>query len=219
MALPTDSGASDSEKAPSAADVARDWRCSRAYVTKLVKKGCALTSLAAARKWREENARYGVGYRSKSAAKPEAPQTGSQKAAPPKDAPNVQARDLTTLDASLAAAIEVEQEAHRLVAVAQKAQNDALIAVRIAAYNKARDGRFATETAYREELERRRVLVELNEAKAIARKGYDVMVPLLRALSKNAGPLCNPSDPLHASRILEQQIEAIIAQAEKEYAT
>src|SRR5687768_15804624 len=62
-----------------------------------------------------------------------------------------------------------------------------------------------------------RLLVPMTEAKAVARRGYDVLLPQLRALAKNAGPLCNPESALRATQILERQIEAIIAAAEKEY--
>lgn len=208
--------------------IAADWETSRAYTSKCIKNGCPTDSLESARKWRVENSKYGVGYRSKNA--PSSPAPAESEAASPTGNPRksasqskssgspIHSRDLSTIEASLAAAIEVEQEAHRLVLSAQMEKKDSILSVRIAAYNKAQANRLQAQEAVQKYLTVQRVLVPMAEAKAEARRGYDVIVPQLRALSKNAGPLCNPDNPLRAANILAQQVEAIIAQAEREYA-
>lgn len=215
------------EKKLTPTEIAKDWGCSRAYASKKIKAGCPTDSLESARAWRVEHSTYGVGYRSKGgagvAASPTDPPAGassSQGKPPPraKDTSPTELRDLSRIDASLLAAIEVEQQAHRLVIEAQKARTDAILSVRIAAYSKAQANRLEAEERVQKHLLAQRILVPFTEAKAEARKGYDAIIPQLRALSKNAGPLCNPENPLRATQILERQIEAIIAQAAKEYA-
>lgn len=231
------------ERGLSCAEIARDWGTSRAYVSKCVGKGCPTSSLEAAREWRQNNATYGVGYRSKSRPKQTSekrsetstldenesppPENRVGESPPPGSSPPIadsirvsrSSVDLRSLESSLQAAIVVEQEAYSLVRKAQEEEGKtSVLEARIRAYNSARDGRFAAERAFREEMERQRVLVPLAEAKALCRRGYDVIVPLLRSLPKNASALCNPSEPLHAARILEREVEAIIAQAQAEYA-
>lgn len=209
-------------------EIGRDWGTSRAYASKCIGKGCPTDSLDAARRWRVEHSKYGVGYRSKGGAgeggSPVAPVSSPTGNAPKEKerggngTSRTELRDLSSIEASLCAAIEVEQEAHRLVIEAQKAKTDTILSVRIAAYSKAQANRLEAEERVQKYLLAQNILVPFTVAKAEARKGYDAIIPQLRALSKNAGPLCNPENALRATRILEQQIEAIIAQAAKEYA-
>jgi len=218
MAGPSDTPSEASASRCSAADIARDWGVSRAYVSKCKAKGCPTDSLEAARAWRSENAKYGVGYRSK-AAPSDAPPPTTPAAASSSPEP-VRSLNLTSLKDSLNAAIQVEQEAHRLVADAQRnCEKTSILEARIRAYNNARDGRFNAERAFREEMERQNVLVPLDEAKALGRKGYDVMIPALRAVGSRIAPDCNPQDPLLAKRLIDAEIEAIIAQAREVYAS
>jgi hypothetical protein len=112
----------------------------------------------------------------------------------------------------LQAAIEVETEAFRLVRDAQKAQLDNLLAIRIAAYNKARDGRMEAETKVLDQKEREKILVPTDQALELIKK---VLVPLItrfRSLSRRAGPKANPGSPLHAERVLEAEVEEAIAE-------
>ena len=62
---------------------------------------------------------------------------------------------------------------------------DNKISVRLTVFNKAQEGLFKAETVYREELERRRILIPLAEAKEIARRGYEVILQRLKALPQN----------------------------------
>lgn len=223
MASP-ESDAPGSENKLTPTQIAKAWGCSRAYASKCIGKGCPTDSIEKANAWRVETSKYGVGYRSKGGAGIAAPPTAPPEATTPakhapraRDTSPTELRDLSNIESSLVAAIEVEQEAHRLVIEAQKARTDNILAVRIAAYSKAQANRLEAEERVQKYLLAQRILVPFTEAKAEARKGYDAIIPQLRALSKNAGPLCNPENPLRATKILEQQIEAIIAQAAKEY--
>lgn len=205
--------------------IAEAWGTSRAYVYKLKKRGCPVHDVEAATKWREEHAARGVGYRSKNSADSSAGEEASLRK--DREAPNAPKRQiagarptervLASLYDSVEAAIEIESEAFRLVQLAQKQQQDSVIAIRIAAYTKAQQGRFEAEERYRKEMERQRILVPLEEAKKVGRRAYDIMIPLMRAMGKNLGPRVSPSDPLAGMKMIDAEIEAIIKAGRGEY--
>lgn len=202
------------KKTYSAAEIGRDWGTSRAYASQCLKKGCPSHSLEAAREWRVANSKYGVGYRSKSAPAVEAvPAPAPAPVAASVTSPHVAVtRDLSTVDDSLRAAIEVEQEAHRLVVEAQRERNDALLAVRIQSYNKARDGRMAAEKMVQEHLEKQGVLIRMDKAREIALKGWIPLLSRLRSVPKRAGIKANPVDDVHAEMVISEEIEDAIAE-------
>ena len=86
-------------------------------------------------------------------------------------------------------------------------------------HNKALEALFKAESAYREELERRRMLIPLGEAMEIARRGYEVILQRLKALPQNVAPRCNPTDPNRAMTVLESECTAILGDAQKVYAS
>lgn len=196
----------DSKNLPDS-KIAAAWGCSRQYVASLRKKGCPNDSIENANKWRQEHAVYGVSYRSKSAkcsTEPPANSTQNTKTAGETAGPID-----TSLEASLREAREIEVLAHKN-AKSGKEQD-------IRAYNNARDGRAAAEKFYREELERRLILVPLDEAKRIARRGYDHLIPKLRALEVRLAPALANCTAAEASVKLKDAIEHIIEQARVEY--
>ena len=213
----------DSEKPLTAAAIAREWGTSRAYVSKCIAKGCPTNSLEAAAAWRAAKAVYGVGYRSKSAkalaplpaALASAVDAAAAAANSQSDAPPL--KDLSTVDQSLRAAIEVEQEAYRLAMEAHKLQNDALLAVRIQSYNKARDGRLDAERLVTEYLEKLGQLVSIDEAKAIIQRAWGPHLNRLRALAKRAALKVNPADDVRAEKVLVDEIEAVIAETRQAF--
>ncbi len=206
-----DSSAPEPEKIITAADIARDWGTSRAYVSKCLKKGCPNVSLEAAREWRVANARYGIGYRSKSAKSEPEPVA----AAPvPVEAPT---RDLSTVDASLLAAIDVEREAYRLVQEAQRDRNDAQISIRIQAYNRAQSNRLDAERLVVEYREKTGELISLDAARALIHRAWSPHINRLRALPKRCALSVNPSDDIRAEKVLVDEIEAVIAETRQEF--
>jgi hypothetical protein len=94
-----------------------------------------------------------------------------------------------------------------------------LIGVRLSVHNKALEALFKSESAYREELERRRMLIPLGEAMEIARRGYEVILQRLKALPQNVSSRCNPTDPNRAMTVLESECTAILGDAQKVYAS
>jgi hypothetical protein len=96
---------------------------------------------------------------------------------------------------------------------------DSKISVRLTVFNKAQEGLFKAETAYREEMERRRVLIPLAEAQDLTRRGYDIILSRLRCFPHSVAPRCNPVNPHLAIAVLETECAEIIADARRAYAT
>jgi hypothetical protein len=78
-------------------------------------------------------------------------------------------------------------------------------------HNKALDQRFKAEKAYREEQERRNILVPRQEIIEICRRAMDQVLRALRKLPTETGPQCNPTDALLARSILEREVNKIIS--------
>jgi hypothetical protein len=113
--------------------------------------------------------------------------------------------------------IEASEEAFRLLKEAMVEEKDQKISARLAVFNKSSENCFKAESAYREELERRRILIPLTEAMKIARRGYEVILQRLNALPQNVASRCNPTDPDRAITVLESECTAILADAQKVY--
>ncbi|MEA3207879.1 MAG: hypothetical protein QOE70_936 [Chthoniobacter sp.] len=213
-----------------AAEIARAWGCSRAYVSKKIKAGCPTDSLEAARAWRVKHAVRGIGFRSKGskleaeiASEAPAPiaEKGGEVAQVPKGeggGPALRSKDLATIEDSLAAAIEVEQEAHRLVIEAQLARNDEILAIRIAAYSKALDGRLSSEEKVQKFKERQGVLVTMDFAKQLIRRAWVPLLTRLRSIPKRAAVKANPHDDVHAEQVISIEIEDAIREARGAFA-
>lgn len=122
-----------------------------------------------------------------------------------------------SVDGALANAIEANEESFRLLKEAMIEGRDNKIGVRLAVFNKASENRFKAETAHREELERRRILVPLSEVMDLTRRGYDVILSRLRCLPQNVAPRCNPANPHLVMVILETECAEIIADARRVY--
>ena len=125
----------------------------------------------------------------------------------------------TPLEDAVLNARQAAAEAWRLLSESMTANQDDLIGVRLSVHNKALEALFRAESAYREELERRRMLIPLAEAMEIARRGYEVILQRLKALPQNVAPRCNPTDPDRAMTVLESECTAIHADAQKVYAS
>ena len=212
---------------PTKADIARDWGTSPEYVIKCVKKGCPTDSFENARDWRKAHA---------SSRPPTSPVQIARQLAEEKDADSPAARKSqkkyfqnkpngfrvpaeNSLDDTLRKAITASDEAFRLLAEAMLEDKDSKISVRLTVFNKAQEGLFKAETAYREEMERRRVLIPLAEAQDLTRRGYDIILSRLRCLPQNVAPRCNPVNPHLAIAVLETECAEIIADARRAYAT
>lgn len=198
---------------PKLADIAADWGTSVPYVSKMKKAGCPVHSLEAARAWREEQKQR------KSSPKEEITTKRTEETSIVDNYPGqVKRKSLRSFDASLKAAIEVEESAKLLVDQAVAAKKDSLLSVRIAAYNKAREGRFATEKLVQEILQKNRILVPLEEAKAMVGKTLGALFSRLRAVPRRAAPKANPTDDVLAEEVIREAIEEAIAEVSQDAA-
>ena len=123
------------------------------------------------------------------------------------------------LERAITNAGRAADEAWRLLDEAIIEGRASKIQVLLSIHNKAVDGLFRTETAYREELQQRKVLISLAEAMDMARRGYDVILQRLKVLPQNVASLCNPADPAQAIAALEAECTAIVSGAQELYAS
>jgi hypothetical protein len=197
-------------------DIAADWGVSEAYVSKMKKKGCPMTSLDEARKWRSEHSGRGHGYRSTGIKPDQEPAEEVLPAEKQTPAQNARRKSLRALQSSLKSAIEVEESAKRLVDEAIASKKDELLSLRIAAYNKARDGRYSSEKIVQEILEKNRVLIPLDEAKGIVGKILGALFSRLRAVPRKSAPKANPTDDVLAEEAIRSEIESAITEVHKD---
>lgn len=81
---------------------------------------------------------------------------------------------------------------------------------RLSEHNKALQGRLNAETAYREEMERRKVLVNKQQVTEQSRRCLDSVLRRLKKLAQEVGPQCNPQDPINATALLQKKVDEIL---------
>lgn len=218
---------------PSQRAIAKDWGCVPSFVAKCVKKGCPTDSFESARKWRADNASHRAPTDQKSLARqvaeekdddsPEARERRKQFLSDaPDDAtlpslPSLPPGD--PLEFARTNSQHAARQAWKLLETAMLDDSKAsAISMLLSVHNKAIEALIKTETMIREELERRGVIIPLQVAQDMARKGYNVIISRLTALPQNVGPRCNPQDPHHATEILQIETIGIITDAQKAFA-
>jgi hypothetical protein len=67
----------------------------------------------------------------------------------------------------------------------------------------------------REEQERQKILIPLSQAQSMAGKVIGVIVSRLKALPQNLGARCDLTDPQMTMTILEEEIGAILKDAQR----
>lgn len=212
---------------PTQAEIAHDWGTTRQYVSTQVAKGCPTDSFENARLWRKAHA---------SKRSPTNPKQLAKIVSEEKDDDSPEARERrkeyhdsrgtrepklpseNPIQDHLDNARNAADEAWRLLHEAMIEEKDNKIGVRLAVHTKALEAVFRAEELYRIEMERRRILIPLNEAKDMARKGYDVIISRLIAHPQNVAARVNPHDPHHAMDILQTEVTGIIADAQKAFA-
>ena len=113
---------------------------------------------------------------------------------------------------------QAADEAWRLLSEAMIESRTSKIQVLLSIHNKAVEALFTAESAYREELERRKILIPLAEAMEMARRGYTVILERLKTLPQNVAPLSNPADPERAITAIECECTGIVSAAQEIYA-
>jgi hypothetical protein len=186
---------------PSNRQIAKDWGVNSGYVDKCVKRGCPTDSFEAAREWRLAN------------------QKRAWRKPPPGQAAAIE-DDITVpqgpiledigTDDILLGTREAVRQSWRLLREALVEGKVSKIGACLSLHSRAVEARVRAQSMVREENERARILIPLNEAQAIARKGYDIIIQRLSTLPQNIAPRANPSSPEHAMDILQSEVTSIM---------
>jgi hypothetical protein len=223
----------------SLAQIAAVWNVSRAYVSKCKNRGCPTHSIEAANEWRLQNAQRGTGNRSRS-TQADGQGEAVESAVP---ASRKKLSKLTTMDDSLRGSIEIEQHAHRMVSevteerdrikeqLAQLGEgagrgtlNDRLSSCEarlpnlIQTYNRAKQGRLESEKLVLELKEKMKVLVPMSEAIKVINTILPPHISRLRNLAAAISPRANPHDPFLAEKVIREEIEEAIGEAQQSLA-
>lgn len=203
---------------PTAGQISKDWKCQKSYVQRCIKKGCPTDSFENARDWRTANTTKRPTTSPKQIARLLADEKGD-------DGPEARERRKAyfagkpegtrlptgdSLNEGLNKAIDANEEAYRLLKEAMIEEKDQKIGVRLGYFNKSSENLFKAESSYREEQERRGILIELAKAQFWARKAFEVMLSRLASLPQNLAVRCNPQNPHMAMDALEEEARMII---------
>ncbi len=101
-------------------------------------------------------------------------------------------------------------EIHGLVMDAMAGGEIGSIPSLISISTKAAEAAMAAEKSYREERERRGVLVEQQPVIERCRRAIETMTQRIRRLPIESGPQCNPAEPHRALTILERAVAEVI---------
>lgn len=81
---------------------------------------------------------------------------------------------------------------------------------RLSEFNKAAQNRLEAEKAYREELERRGVLVLKTDITERCKRSIEAIVRLIKKQPGELGPQCNETDPMKAVKILQRAADEVL---------
>ena len=190
---------------PSLTEIAKAWGTSRPYVSKMKKQGCPIHSLSAATKWREAHASKRVSPSAKVQVA-EKPAKG-KKAGRPRALPEPSKTGDSLLDA-LNNAIYTADMAYIAYKDAVLVESPTM-AARLSESSKATQVRIVVEKAYREEQERRGVLVPKPIIIERCRKAMETVLRMLNKMPSEQGPQCNPENPIMAMKVLQRKVDEI----------
>jgi hypothetical protein len=203
------------------AEVSRDWKTSRVYVHKCVRKGCSLESLQAARQWRDTYARQRpptdpkqlqiLHWDQDSAKDNENPNGGPHRTTLLQNCLNRPQPPPDSLEYSLESSRRIEHATHLLFQQALKEGRESKIVAAFRNYNAALDARLKIERWYRNEADYRRRLIPMEEVRLLMCKGLNLVISRLVAFPEKVGPVCNPEAPAHAMAVLRDECVSIIA--------
>lgn len=199
--------------------LSRHWGISRNAVQKRIKAGCPVNSIRAAELWWEKRPQQRAPTSGPNVGKfavehPEglAPIGGLKEKRPRGRpiTPKQPARTGDTLKDALQNAITIQERAFERVErglINDHTNVSALLHV----HTKALEARFEAEKRYREEMERRGVLIEKTIAADIVRRAIEPVLRRLRKLPPERGPECNDApDAIASVKILQKEVDKII---------
>lgn len=203
--------------APSIRQLAAHLGISKAMVGKLRDKGGMPTnSLRAAKLWRESQNKQRAATSAKKDEKCKSaaePKFRGRPIKPPKPSKTGDSL-LDALSNTIVVADAAFKAYHHAMSKGLSTQT-----VRLSEHSKAIDARLKAEKAYREEMERRGLLVPKSQITDLCRRCMDTVLRRLKKLPTEQGPQCNPQEPLMAVRILEREVNEILSAGQKALAT
>ena len=186
---------------PSIAAIARHWGTSPQYASKLKKQGCPVHSLSAATRWREANA-----------SRRESPNgvlkpARKVKAGRPWNFPEPSKTGDSLLDAlnNTVATADMAFMAYKDALLSESPTS----AARLSDHSKATQAMLHCNKFYREEQERRSILVPKQVIIEGCRKAMEVVLRMLNKLPSEQGPQCNPENPIMAMKVLQRKVDEI----------
>jgi len=198
-------------KPPSFREIADHIGVSKGMVAKLKSKGMPVSSLRAAKLWRSRQ----VLLRAPTHATKDRSEIGEVplpklRREPRLRKPLVPARTEDSLQDALANAISVNNAAFELFEGARCRGGYGQLGPYVQIYSKSLDMRLKAERMVREEMERRGVLVNYHELIEKIRGCMNLVLKRLKRLPDEAGPMCNPQDPLHAYEVLQREVNDVL---------
>jgi hypothetical protein len=197
--------------------ISDSWGTSRAYVYKLAKRGCPITSLEEATEWRSANAKLGIGSRSKKSQNPPTKECENDSESYHKTERVPKKIKVNTIEQSLKQAISVEQQCAEAVERLRVSGEFDRLVTAINAYNKALQNRLETEKRVLELQEEQKKLIRMDKAKQIIGRAWAPLIARLRSCPKRAALKANPSDDALAEEVFREEIEQAIMEGQSTY--
>lgn len=186
-------------------EIAKFLGVSRPRVSQLMAEGCPNTSIEAVEQWRTETGFKRVPTNNQTSKFADDPPRKGRKRTPQKPSNTDDSlKDALNNAIAVSNGAFIDYEDARVNRLATRS-------VRLSEHNKAVEMRLKAEKAYREELERRKLLVPIQEATDMCRRTMEPVLRRLKKIPQEVGPQCNPQDALTAVRILEAEINGVIA--------
>ena len=188
-------------------DLARRWGINPSYITRLVKRGCPLTSFEEADTWRMANA---------PPRRTSLVMTGSGGRSP--DAlndPEIVIDADANSDGQESVLVRHRENEHECWQALRRARDTGTPAEALAAtrnYNEASAARMKTETAYEVYLEKTGTLVPMATATRILGEQVLRLKGMLNVLPATACAQCNPNNPGMAAAVLRDSVHDILMQ-------
>jgi hypothetical protein len=195
--------------AVSQGQLAKHWGITQQAVSKLVKQGCPLNSLRAATLWRKARGRKRAPTNSHPNSDAKLKKRGR-----PKN-PRKPSRTGDSLQDALNNAIAISDDAFVDYQEARVSGNKLERRSLLAEHSKALEVRMTTEKAYREEMERREILVPVTEMGEKFRRVLDAILRPLKKLPIETSPQCAMKEALAIREIMDRKVAEIIKAGNK----
>lgn len=190
---------------PSYAELAKHLQVSKPRICQLRKMGMPVGSLAAAEQWRRTNtvSRAPTNGQRMLVTAPQRKPRRLRKSANLQSTGDSQLDALNRINSTREAAFELFEDA-------KNTGNIAAISPLIALHSRIVMTYFRAESAYRAELERRGVLVNVHVITEKVRRCMEAVLKRLKRLPHESGPQCNPQDAMLAFNVLQRAVDDIL---------